>query len=160
MPVIELTTRIEAPIERVFDLARSIGAHTASTSQSNERAVAGKTSGLIEENEIVTWEAVHFGIKQKLTVRMTYLIKPKEFEDEMLSGVFSKMKHRHTFRAEGNRTIMFDRFEFEAPLGIFGRLAENVFLTKYMKSFLLKRNSALKVMAESNGWKQYLITPS
>ena len=66
MPVIELTTYIEAPIERVFDLARSVDAHTASTSQSKERAVAGRTSGLIEQDETVTWEATHFGIKQSL----------------------------------------------------------------------------------------------
>jgi len=156
MPVIELTTSIDAPIERVFDLARSVDAHTASTSQSKERAVAGRTSGLMEENETVTWEATHFGVKQKLTVKVTRLNKPKEFEDEMISGAFSKLKHTHRFRTEKNHTIMSDRFEFEAPLGILGRLAEKLFLTRYMKSFLLKRNSELKEMAESNHWEQYL----
>jgi ligand-binding SRPBCC domain-containing protein len=156
MPVIELTTSIEAPIERVFDLARSVDAHTASTSQSKERAIAGRTSGLMEENETVTWEATHFAIKQKLTVKMTRLNKPKEFEDEMISGAFSKMKHTHSFRTEQNHTIMSDRFEFDAPLGILGRIAEKLFLTKYMKSFLLKRNSELKEMAESDHWEQYL----
>ncbi len=48
MPLIELSTGIRAPIERVFDLARSIDAHVASTGQTRERAVAGRTSGLIE----------------------------------------------------------------------------------------------------------------
>jgi ligand-binding SRPBCC domain-containing protein len=158
MPVIELTTSIEAPIERVFDLARSVDAHTASTSQSKERAIAGRTSGLMEENETVTWEATHFGIKQKLTVKMTRLNKPKDFEDEMLSGAFSKMKHTHIFWTEKNHTIMSDRFEFEAPLGILGRIAEKLFLTRYMKSFLLKRNCELKDMAESDYWEQYLTT--
>ena len=92
----------------------------------------------------------------ELTVKMTRLTKSKEFEDEMISGAFSKMKHTHTFLTEKNHTIMSDRFEFEAPLGILGRLAEKLFLTRYIKSFLLKRNSELKEMAESNHWEQYL----
>ena len=71
MALIQLTTRIAAPAERVFDLARSIDAHMASTSQSGEKAIAGRTSGLIEEGETVTWEAKHFGVKQRLKVKMT-----------------------------------------------------------------------------------------
>ncbi|PXA02846.1 cell division protein [Coraliomargarita sinensis] len=156
MAVIELTTQINAPIERVFDLARSIDAHTASTSQSKERAVAGKTEGLMELDDTVTWEATHFGVKQKLTVRMTILNRPKVFEDEMTKGAFSKMKHTHLFKEKESRTEMSDRFEFEAPLGILGRLAEKMFLTNYMKAFLRKRNEELKQMAESGNWEQFL----
>ena len=50
----------------------------------------------------------------------------------------------------------YDEFEFYAPLGILGRLAELCFLTKYMESFLLKRNRVLKDLAESQRWKRYL----
>ncbi|MEM7791306.1 MAG: SRPBCC family protein [Verrucomicrobiota bacterium] len=156
MAVIELTTQINAPVERVFDLARSIDAHTASTSQTKERAVAGRTSGLMEQNETVTWEATHFGVKQKLTVRMTIVERPEVFEDEMIDGAFSKMKHTHRFKEKEDGTQMSDRFEFKAPLGILGRLVEKIFLTNYMKAFLIKRNEELKRMAESDLWKQFL----
>lgn len=71
MPVIELATSIAAPIERVFDLARSIELHTNSTLSTGERAVAGVTSGLIGQDEEVTWRARHFGVWQSLTVRVT-----------------------------------------------------------------------------------------
>lgn len=54
MPLIELETHIAAPIERVFDLARSIEAHMASTEGSNERAVDGRATGLIGYGEVVT----------------------------------------------------------------------------------------------------------
>ena len=156
MPSIKLITEIKAPIKRVFDLARSIDAHTASTSQSKERAVRGSTSGLIEMNETVTWEASHFGVKQRLTVKVTDFVRPCVFEDEMISGAFSKMKHKHSFQTQDNITVMSDRFEFEAPFGFLGRIAENLFLTKYMKSFVLKRNQELKLMAESELWKKFL----
>lgn len=150
MALIQLTTRIATPIERVFDLARSIDAHIASTSQTNEKAVAGRTSGLMEAGETVTWEATHLGIRQRLTVRMTQLERPHVFEDEMVSGAFASMRHLHRFEAQGGETIMSDRFEFRAPLGPLGRIAEILFLKSYMRSLLIKRNSYIKQMAESD----------
>lgn len=88
MPTLHLRTLINAPIERVFDLARSIDAHMASTSQTREKAISGRTSGLIEQGETVTWEATHFGIRQQLSVRITQMDRPYHFEDEMISGAF------------------------------------------------------------------------
>ena len=64
MPIIELSTLIRAPRERVFDLARSIDAHRHTTGGTEERAVAGVTSGLIAMDDEVTWEARHFGVRQ------------------------------------------------------------------------------------------------
>ena len=60
MPIIRLETSINADQQAVFDLARSIDLHQISTAHTNERAVAGKTSGLLELNESVTWEARHW----------------------------------------------------------------------------------------------------
>jgi hypothetical protein len=57
MPIIELTTEIRAPIERVFDLARSIDLHVKTASGTDERAVCGVTTGLIGPDQEVTWEA-------------------------------------------------------------------------------------------------------
>lgn len=156
MPLIELETQIQAPIERVFDLARSIDAHMASTEGTRERAVAGRTSGLIKDGETVTWEARHFGITQRLSVRITAFERPCLFGDEMVSGAFSAMKHTHRFAENGSQTLMKDEFYFSAPFGIFGRIAERLFLTRYMKAFLSKRAIALKHLAESNEWQRYL----
>jgi ligand-binding SRPBCC domain-containing protein len=158
MPLIELETQIDAPIERVFDLARSIDAHMASTKGTSERAVAGRTSGLIEDGETVTWEARHFGITQRLSVRITAFNRPYMFGDEMLSGAFSEMRHTHRFIENGSKTLMKDEFYFSAPLGILGRIAERLFLTRYMKAFLSKRAIALKSLAESTEWPRYIST--
>ena len=61
MPEIKLQTYINADIQVVFDLARSIDLHTISTAHPHEKAIAGKTSGLISLGEEVTWKARHFG---------------------------------------------------------------------------------------------------
>jgi|SRR5688572_8609544 len=149
MATIYLSTYIEAPVQICFDLARNINAHQLSTSKTNERAIAGRTSGLCEEGDIITWEARHFRIKQKLTIKITKMEPFIYFEDEMVKGAFSSMKHKHSFEAFQKGTKMTDEFIFKAPFGIFGSIAEKIFLTKYMTGFLKERNKVLKSLAEA-----------
>lgn len=159
MPRIELNTVINAPIHVVFDLSRSIDFHVKSTSQTGEKAIAGKTSGLIGLNESVTWKAKHFGIQQKLTSKITALRRPDVFVDEMTQGIFKSICHQHLFLDEDGTTLLIDIFEFESPLGILGKAANWLFLKKYLERFLAERNRQLKAAAESDGWKEFIAIP-
>jgi len=156
MRKITLETKIRAPVERVFDLARSIDAHMDSASSTGETAISGKTSGLIDLGETVTWSAVHFGVRQRLTVEIVEFNRPHSFADKMVSGAFKSMFHRHEFEHSGNETLMKDHFEFEAPLGFLGVIAEKLILHNYMRRFLEVRNARLKALAEGNEWQEYL----
>jgi ligand-binding SRPBCC domain-containing protein len=156
MPVIELTTLIRAPRERIFDLARSIDAHQDSTGGTEERAVAGVKHGLIGMDDEVTWEARHFGVRQRLTVRVTVFDRPKHFQDIMISGAFKSMVHDHEFAEHPAGTLMRDRFAFNSPLGILGRIVDVLFLAAYMRRFIARRNEVLKRLAESSEWRRYL----
>ncbi len=149
MADIRLETFIDAPIERCFDLSLSIDLHRHSVAQTHERPVAGVTSGMMKLGDTVTWEAVHFGIKQHLTSKITAYERPSRFTDEMVQGAFQEITHVHEFVAQGSGTLMIDQFTFRAPLGILGRLAEMLVLTRYMKGLLLTRNSFLKQVAEA-----------
>lgn len=153
MPTIYLTTEINAPVQRCFDLSRSIDLHVLSTQRTHERAITGVTSGLIGLNQEVTWRARHFGIWQQLTTRITAFKSPVFFEDKMVKGVFKKMEHQHFFEQQGLFTIMSDQFYFEAPFGIIGRFVSKFILVSYLRSFLLERNALIKKAAESNQWK-------
>ena len=156
MPRIELKTEIKANRNIVFDLSRSIDLHKISTKHTNEEAIAGKTSGLIGINESVTWRAKHFGIYQKLTSKITEYDKPKYFTDEMIKGAFTKFKHEHHFIELNKGTLMIDFFDYKSPLGILGKLADILFLKKYMTKLLTKRNLVVKEFAESEKWKTLL----
>ncbi len=156
MPVIELSTVIRAPRERVFDLARSIDAHQDSTGGTEERAVAGVTKGLIGMDGEVTWEARHLGVRQRLSVRVTAFDRPKHFQDVMISGAFNRMVHDHKFEEHPEGTLMEDRFEFASPLGVLGKIADGLFLTSYMRRFIIRRNAVLKQLAESRDWSRYV----
>lgn len=148
MPVIRLQTVINAPVKVVFDLSRSIDLHKISTAHTNEQAVAGKTSGCIGMGESVTWKARHFGITQLLTSKITAFESPCSFTDEMVSGAFKRFKHDHIFTEENGVTIMTDVFDYTSPYGIFGRMADSLFLKRYMKNLLIERNRIVKEYAE------------
>lgn len=156
MAIIRLETIINAPVEVCFNLARSIDAHQFSTHNTQEKAISGRTSGLIEKGETVTWQAHHFGIKQHLTVQIEEMEYPFFFSDVMLKGAFKTMHHKHSFvQAENNRTIMKDEFTYTVPLGILGKWVDFLILEQYMTRFLLKRNQILKQTAESGEWTRF-----
>lgn len=148
MPTIVLEITIHAPIERCFDLARDIGFHCQSTGGTNEKAVAGVTIGLIGPGETVTFEATHFGVRQRLTSRITEFEYPHRFVDEMLHGAFHSLHHLHEFEPVPEGTRMRDTMTYVSPLGWLGLLADTLFLESYMTRFLQKRNDHLKRVAE------------
>lgn len=156
MPVIHLTTIIKAPVQRVFDVSRSIDLHTHSMAHTNERAVAGRTSGLIEQGEWVTWQATHLFKKRYLTVAITCMQPYALFIDKMQKGDFKSMKHEHRFLQSNEATIMTDVFHFESPFGWLGKIVNAIFLTRYMKRLLLQRNNVIKLYAETDRWKSVL----
>ncbi len=156
MPQIDIRTEIESRVGIVFDLSRSIDLHQQSLSDTNEKAIAGRITGLIELNETVTWEAKHFGFRFNLTSKITELQKPNMFVDEMVKGPFKSFKHTHLFEEKNNLVVMYDKFEYISPLGILGSLADRIILENYMRELLVKRNREIKKCSESNCWKKYL----
>ena len=159
MVKLEELTLVQAPIERCFDLARSVEVHLAGNVHSGEAAtaMAGITAGLIGMGQRVTWRAKHFGVWQKLTSEITAMDRPAYFQDTMIRGAFRSMKHDHFFRPlSPDETEMKDVFCFAAPLAVLGRLAEIAFLRRYMQALLHERNAVLKRIAESQDWRKYL----
>ena len=149
MPVIVLRTRVAAPPSRCFDLARDVDLHQRSTAASQERAVGGVTSGSLKAGDEVTWEAKHFGLRQRLTSRITEFDPPNRFVDEMVRGAFARFRHEHQFLSVPDGTDMVDIFDYTSPLGPLGRLADGLFLRRYMMRLLRARNAYLKRAAES-----------
>lgn len=149
MAIIHLETKINASAKTCFDLSRSVDAHLSSMSHTKEKAVAGRTSGLCELNDVITWEANHLGLKQHLTVKITKMKPYTMFEDVMVKGAFKKMEHQHYFDEINDHTIMKDVFSYEVPGWIFGKMFDALFLKRYMTKLLVTRNASLKRTAET-----------
>ena len=150
MTQIKITTTINAPIEIVFDTCRNIDIHQFSASKTNEKAIAGRTSGLINKGETVTWKGKHFGFKIQHESIITEMEFPNYFVDEQLKGHFKSFKHEHIFIQNENQTIMTDILEYETPFGVFGKLFDKLILENHLANFILHRNHILKELSENH----------
>ena len=81
---------------------------------------------------------------------------PFYFRDDMVKGDFKRFFHEHFFEVFESGTLMEDHILLESPYGIIGKLADAVYLKKYMTGFLLERNKVIKGFAESGNWKKIL----
>ena len=124
MSEIHLTSFIAAPIERVFDLSRSINLHQISTIETYEKAIHGVLNGLINKNETVTWQAKHLFKTRQFTTKITEMQSPDFFIDVMTRGDFKFFYHEHHFKSVKNGTIMIDVIKFESPYGFIGKIVE------------------------------------
>ena len=153
MPKIHVTTFIAAPCERVFDLSRSINLHLVSAASNKEKAIAGTTTGLINKDESVTWQARHMFKNRLFTSGITEMNRPVYFKDVMLKGDFKSFEHEHHFKAIENGTIMIDIIHFETPYRQLGRLINRLFLHSYLKKLIEKRNAVIREYAETRKWE-------
>jgi ligand-binding SRPBCC domain-containing protein len=144
MPVyFECVTHSSRSTSEMFDLARDIGVHTESQSGSNERAAAGVTDGLIGLGQDVTWHARHFGIPFSLTSRVTEFETPGRFVDEQTRGPFRSFRHEHLFEPAVGGSVMIDRIHFSTPLGVLGKVVENLVLERYLRRLIEERGRYL-----------------
>ncbi|MCC2032681.1 SRPBCC family protein [Microbacterium allomyrinae] len=137
-----LVTETPLSAAALFDLSLDIDAHVASMAQSDERAVAGVTTGRIGLGETVTWRARHFGIWFTMTSKITTLDRPVLFIDEQVRGPFKSFRHEHRFEEHPTGSRMIDTITLASP--IFGSLAERIVLVPYLRRLIAKRNAHLR----------------
>ena len=151
-----INTIIKNKCEVVFDLSRSVDLHLISTSKTNEKAVAGKTSGLRNLNETVTWQANHLFKIRYLTSQITALNYPFSFTDQMIKGDLQSFSHQHIFEKNAEGTLMTDVIYLKSPYGLLGQIVMKLFLKNYFKKLLIERNNIIKQFAETEQWKMIL----
>src|SRR5690606_2623789 len=153
MPRIELSTEISSSVQICFDLSRSVDLHKLSTAKTNEEAVAGKTSGLLDLNETVTWRATHFFIRQNLTTKITALQSPIYFVDKQLNEIFKSLRQQHIFTPDADKVIRTHIGDCESPAGILGQLFNRLVLTRCWPEYLMARNRIITRVAECSRWR-------
>lgn len=152
MTRIKVTTTINTPIEIVFNNCRNIDIHQYSASKTNEKAIEGRTSGLINKGETVTWEGKHFAFKIQHESIISEMDFPTYFVDEQLKGHFKNFKHQHFFIKKENLTIMTDILEYETPFGFFGKLFNRLLLKNHLTKFIQNRNKIIKQITEKDSY--------
>lgn len=156
METIRLMTWIDAPVERCFKLSLSVDLHVASARSTGERVVAGVSTGLIGLNQTVTWSGRHFGRELRHTSLIDTWRPFTYFRDVMVEGMFEHFEHEHHFAEMDDGTRMRDEVRFSAPIWPLGVVAEKLFLRRHLIHLLKLRNTAIKEVAESEMWHEYL----
>ncbi len=152
--ILQFESRVQAPIERCFDLSRDITLHKSL--QPPHEAVAGVTAGVIGKGETVTWRARILGAPVTHTSLIDEYERPTYFRDVMVKGAFKSYQHQHYLEQNGDYTLMRDVVTVFAPLGPLGRLAESIYIKRFLTQILGSRNEVLKRVAESEEWKKYI----
>ena len=146
MSRIELHTLIAAPRVRCFDLSLSVDVHLQSTADTGERVVAGRTSGLLELGDVITWEARHLGRTRRLTMTISSHDRPRMFRDELVHGPFRRLTHDHFFDEADGVTTMTDVFVFSSVFPP----ADPLVVKPHLRRFLLARNRLIRELAEAS----------
>lgn len=145
MIVIEQSSLIQARSQVCFDLARDVDDHVESMKATGEKVVAGKMSGLLELGDTMTLEAKQFGIKFRMTAKITEMDPPHRFVDEMESGPFKSLWHEHLFEERDKSTFMIDRMRVSAPFWFLG----DFIVRRQLSAVLEKRHAHIKKRAEA-----------
>ncbi len=152
----ELVQRIviTAPITRVFELVRSVDAHTATSSKIGGLAVGGRTSGLAQVGDVTIWSARFFGLRFKLATRVTALESPQRMTETLERGLFTEFGHVYTLRSlESGAVELTDAFTFRSPLGVIGAVFDKLVLKPVMTKAMTARLEGLKRIAQGDEWQ-------
>ncbi|MGI4789421.1 MAG: SRPBCC family protein [Janthinobacterium lividum] len=150
-------TLIAAPLERCFDLARSVDVHTVGASPIHGKAIAGRMAGLSTQGDWTTWSARFFSLRFSLTTAITDFNPLCGFSDALRGGLFTEFGHVYHFAAKGvGQTMMTDEFSFQSPFGFLGAFFDSVLLRPRMQATMDFRAVTIKRIAESDEWLTYL----
>jgi ligand-binding SRPBCC domain-containing protein len=156
MPKIHLTHFIQAPIERVFDLNRSLAVRKKGLHQKNAQVLSSSSKGLVDAGETITLRAKHLGKTREMTARITAFKHPHQFVEEQVKGDLKSYRHEYHCKPTENGTILIDILEFEGPRDLLGSWAAPFFLKSFFTTMLNRKNDLVRQYAESDKWRAVL----
>ncbi|EMA44634.1 SRPBCC family protein [Halobiforma nitratireducens] len=161
MPTYERRTTVQAPLEEVWDFhsrAEGLEALTPDWMGLRVEAAMGPDGEAdpetLEEGAEISLSIRPFGIGPRQ--HWTSVITDRErrdgsayFRDEMVHGpfAFDSWEHTHAFYADGDRTIVRDRVEYELPMGALGEAA-SPFSTVGFEAMFRERHQRTKTQLE------------
>ena len=84
------------------------------------------------------------GIPFSWTTRIEEWQPGQGFVDRQIAGPYGLWHHRHTFRSEGESTVIADTVDYALPLGRLGDLAHPLFVRRDVERIFAYRHEAAK----------------
>ena len=156
MSKIHITSFINAPVDRVFNLSRNLTLSKLALKGGKEQYLSSSAGNLITAGETITLRAKHLGKTREITARVIDLKLPEGYTEEQIKGDLKSFRHEYHFKKVDNGTIMIDLVEFEGPRDLLGSLASKFFLKSYFEAIVKKKNDLIRQYAETEKWKAVL----
>jgi uncharacterized protein (TIGR01777 family) len=137
-------TVIDAPIEDTFAFfskAANLGVITPAAMRfSIQGQVPPMAAGAMIDYR------VRFGpLPVRWRTRITTWEPGRRVADLQEKGPYRFWWHEHTFQADGPRTVMEDRVYYTPPLGLFGRLANRLFIRSTLRKIFQYRGDVIRL---------------
>jgi ligand-binding SRPBCC domain-containing protein len=156
MPRIHLTTFIQSPPQRVFDLCRHLSLIKKSVLGKNESIMSSAGSTMVTNGDTITYHAKHLGKMRSVMLRITEFEKGHKLTEEQVKGDLINYRHEHFFKQIDNGTIMIDIVEYDLPKDFIGKWAGKFFLREYLEKIIKNRILIVKNYAETERWHALL----
>jgi ligand-binding SRPBCC domain-containing protein len=142
--ILERTTIINAPLERVFDFFCRPENLALLTPPAVRFEIRERPAGPMEAGSRMAYRIRVAGIPLNWVSRITAWNPGRSFIDAQVSGPFRKWVHTHTFTARGSSVEMGDRVEYELPFGILGRLVAGWFVRRQLQGIFGYREKKIR----------------
>lgn len=83
------------------------------------------------------------GVPLSWTTRIEGWQPGAAFVDRQIAGPYRLWHHRHTFRAQGDSTVVTDAVDYELPFGMFGELAHRLLVRRDLERVFAYRHAAV-----------------
>ncbi|MDJ0840368.1 MAG: hypothetical protein QNK37_27910 [Acidobacteriota bacterium] len=151
MTRIVVFTKVEAPIERVFDLSRNVGLHFYS--QHMEENLPRKNRHMMELGGRIKLKGKRMVTLESQVIEYD---RPHYLRDSQVRGAFKQFDHDQYFSQEPDGVMVKDVVEYTAPLGILGKAVDRLYYERHMELLMQRRGAVLKRVAESGAWRNYI----
>ena len=115
------------------------------------RLVTNKNGEKVYEGAEYDYHIRWFGLRMKWRSKIETYHPPYGFTDIQIVGPYSKWEHTHSFKEQGENTLMFDTVVYKIPFSYLGRAVHGLFLKNQLQDIFCYR--ALKISEWVKGLK-------
>ena len=142
--VIEREDRVAASLDEVFaffEQPENLGELTPESMSFNITRIEKLP---MQVGTSITYTITPNGVPMKWETEIVEYEAGRGFVDLQVAGPYRYWRHRHTFEAKGDDTIMRDRVEYQMPFGLLGRLAHSLLVARQLDTIFDFRSEAIR----------------
>ena len=136
--------RLERPLDEVFAFFSRAENLERITPEWLRFEVRGTEPADVRDGTLIHYRLRLHGLPLRWTSRIEEWRPGESFVDRQLRGPYRLWHHRHTFRADGNGTLLGDDVHYALPLGPLGEVGHRLFVKRDLERIFDHRYAAVQ----------------